>query len=245
MTAVVVALTAVVGLLAILVVGLLRSHAEILRRLHALDGGAEGGAPAAAADALAPFAVHPAVPGPRPADGDFPPAVDIVGAGLRDDIVSVNVVASRHPVLLAFLSSSCMTCRPFWDAFADPTRLGLPGRTRPVVVTHDATEESPTRLADLARGVETVVLSSEAWRDYAVPGSPYVVWVVDGQVRGEGTGISWDQVRTLLLDAAGPPDDGGRRAAPMNERIDAELEAAGIRPGDPSLAPSPPEGQPT
>ena len=37
MTALVVALTLVVGALAVLVVGLLRSHADILRRLHELD----------------------------------------------------------------------------------------------------------------------------------------------------------------------------------------------------------------
>ncbi len=39
MTALVVALTAVVALLSLLVVGLLRSHAEILRRLHELGAG--------------------------------------------------------------------------------------------------------------------------------------------------------------------------------------------------------------
>ena len=85
-----------------------------------------------------------------------------------------------------------------------------------------------------------MVLSSQAWRDYAVPGSPYVVWVVDGRVRGEGTGLSWAQVRTLLTDAAAA----GPRGTPrMEERIDAELEAAGITPGDPSLGPPGPSGQ--
>lgn len=224
MTAVLVAETVVLAVLAVLVVGLLRSHAEILRRLHALDGGEQ---PAPAGPAA--FAVHDAVPGPRPDDGAFPRAVDIAGAGLEDDLVAVSVVDSRVPVLLAFLSSSCMTCRPFWDAFGAPDQLGLPPGTRLVVVARDPGEESLGRLTELAIDVETVVLSGQAWHDYAVPGSPYFVWVVGGAVRGEGTGISWEQVRTLLSDAS-------RSAAPsMEARIDAELDAAGIGPGDPSL----------
>jgi hypothetical protein len=200
MTILLVAESAVLGVLAVLVVGLLRSHAEILRRLHALDGGDE---PAAAGPA--PFAVHESIPGPRAADGDFPAAHDLVGTSLAgDDLVTVAVEGARTPVLLAFLSSSCMTCRPFWDAFRSPADLGLPPATRVVVVARDVAEESATRLAELAAGVETVVLSSQAWRDYAVPGSPYVVWVAGGRVQGEGTGISWEQVRTLLTDHLAP-----------------------------------------
>jgi hypothetical protein len=232
MTAVLVAESLVLVLLAVLVVGLLRSHAEILRRLHELDG---GDAPAPAAGPV-PFAVADAIPGPRAGDAEFPAALDIVGAGLDDDLVTIGVAGRAEPVLLAFLSSSCLTCRPFWDAFGAPPELGLPPATRLVVVARDPGEESLTRLADLAAGVETIVLSGQAWRDYAVPGSPYFVWIVGGHVRGEGTGVSWSQVRTLLADSSALS---GRRAeASMEARIDAELDAAGIAPGDPSLTPT-------
>jgi hypothetical protein len=235
-TTVLVAETMVLVVLAVLVVGLLRSHADILRRLHELDGG-DAAARAATTAEPAAFAVHEAIPGPRAGDGAFPAAADIAGTGLVDDLVTISVAGSRTPVLLAFLSSSCMTCRPFWDAFATPDRLGLPPGTRAAVVARDAGEESMSRLAELARGVETVVLSGQAWQDYAVPGSPYFVWVVGGQVRGEGTGISWDQVRTLLSDASLSSARRGAHAS-MEARIDAELDAAGIGPGDPSLGPS-------
>jgi hypothetical protein len=78
----------------------------------------------------------------------------------------------------------------------------------------------------------TVVMSSAAWTDYRVPGSPYFV-LVDGpagRVRGEGTGAHWDQVKNLLRQAADDAADAGREV-----RIDRELLAHGIAPGDPSL----------
>ena len=97
-----------------------------------------------------------------------------------------------------------------------------------MAVVKDTSEESTTALRELAAPNITVVMSSAAWVDYRVPGSPYFV-LVDGaarRVRGEGTAASWEQVRTLLLQAIG--DD--RELA-----IDRELLAHGIGPGDPSL----------
>ena len=51
-----------------------------------------------------------------------------------------------------------------------------------------------------------------------------------GRVRGEGTGADWEQVKNLLRQAADDASDDGREA-----RIDRELLAHGIAPGDPSL----------
>jgi hypothetical protein len=92
------------------------------------------------------------------------------------------------------------------------------------------------------------VLSTQAWRDYGVPGSPYVVLVAGatGRVRGEGTGQSWQQVSALLSRADGGAADRGAPAGrshggkPRADReresdVDRELLAAGILPGDPSL----------
>jgi hypothetical protein len=208
-TAILATETVVLVLLTIVVAGLLRSHGEILRRLHALGGEDATGEPPAIATATG--TVH-----------------DIAGVGLDDDAMQLAIGAGRGRTLLAFLSSGCLTCRNFWTAFADPGALGLPNDVRVVAVVKDASEESTTALRELAVPNITVVMSSAAWVDYLVPGSPYFV-LVDGaarRVRGEGTAASWEQVRTLLLQAIG--DD--RELA-----IDRELLAHGIGPGDPSL----------
>jgi hypothetical protein len=235
--AVVVALCVVVALLTVVVTGLLRSHGEILRRLHALGAGLDPDAPDAPVG----------VPVLRPR-GDLPregaglgPAIDLTGAGLRDDAVSIPVAGVRHRTLLAFLSSGCLTCRGFWDAFARPETLGLPGDVRVVVVTKDAAEESITSVRDLAAPDLAVVMSSAAWIAYDVPGSPYFA-LVDGERRrvvGEGTGTTWEQVRNLVVHATGDegsaPSGDGAGAAATEARIDRELLAHGIHPGDPSL----------
>jgi hypothetical protein len=53
-------------------------------------------------------------------------------------------------------------------------------------------------------------------------------------VEGEGTGATWPQVRNLIVQAGG---DGayGRGGDAREARIDRELLAHGIGPGDPLL----------
>jgi hypothetical protein len=214
----------VLVLLALLVAGLLRSHAEILRRLHAFGAGIE---PDGAVAVASPGAIDL-----RAGDGSFAEAVDVVGAGLRDDASHIAVVGTRHRTMLAFLSSGCLTCQEFWSAFGDAARLDLPPDIRLVVVTKDAAEESISALRRVAPAGVPVIMSSVAWTDYKVPGSPYFV-LVDGslgRVRGEGTGATWEQVKNLLRQASDDADDSSREA-----RIDRELREHGIGPGDPSL----------
>jgi len=234
MTALVVVETVVLLLLVVVVTGLLRSHGEILRRLHALGAG------------LDPDAVDaPAVLRPR---GDLArdgaglgPAADLSGEGLHDDAVTIPVIGVQHRTLLAFLSSGCLTCRGFWDAFGRPVTLGLPADVRLVVVTKDAAEESVRTLRDLAPPDLAVVMSNAAWEQYSVPGSPYFA-LVDGaaaRVVGEGTGATWNQVQSLLAHATGDEADRegsfGGGAAATEARIDRELLEQGIHPGDPRL----------
>ena len=236
MTALVAVETVVLVLLAIAVTGLLRSHGEILRRLHALGAGLDPNEPTDDAPAV----LRPR--GDRARDGaGLAPATDLAGAGLHDDAVSLPVLGVEHRTLLAFLSSGCLTCRGFWDAFARPSTLDLPDDVRLVVVTKDAAEESLHLLRDLAARDLAVVMSSAAWDDYAVPGSPYFTLVdgVAGRVVGEGTGASWPQVQSLLTHASGDERERGRSwingAAATEARIDRELQAQGINPGDPRL----------
>ncbi len=251
--AVLVAVEAVaLALLGLLVVGLLRSHAEILRRLHDLgaglepgDGGAAGAQPARGLT-RDQFNVFPEVPSPGERDG-LPAGRDLVGVGVTDDAVSIPVVGVGHATLVAFLSSGCLTCGRFWDAFADPASLGLAAGVRLVIVTRDPAEEQRARIAEVAPPSVPLVMSSDAWAAYDVPGSPYFVLIdgPSGRARGEGTGIDWPQVRGLLSQVADddvfaaelearrvskPGADAGRE-----RRIDDELLAAGVPPGDPSL----------
>jgi hypothetical protein len=225
MTSAILVIEAVVlVLLTLLVAGLLRSHAEILRRLHALGAGLDDDAPAATMSIPVDLRAS--------ASESTVAAADLDGAGLRDDALHVAVVGARHRTLLAFLSSGCLTCQGFWEAFADARVLGLPDDLRLVVVTKDAEEESVSALRKLASPDVPVVMSSAAWTDYRVPGSPYFVLVdgMTGRVRGEGTGAHWEQVKNLLRQASDDARDDGREI-----RIDRELLAHGIAPGDPSL----------
>ena len=234
MTALVVVESVVLVLLVVVVTGLLRSHGEILRQLHTLGAGLDP-------DAVeAPVVLRPRGDLARDGSG-LGPAADISGEGLHDDAVSIPVVGVRHRTLLAFLSSGCLTCRGFWDAFDRPATLGLPADVRLVVVTKDAAEESVRAVRDLAAPDLAVVMSNAAWERYEVPGSPYFA-LVDGasaRVVGEGTGATWAQVQSLLVHATGDEEDRngstGGGAAATEARIDLELIAQGIGPGDPRL----------
>lgn len=263
MTAAVVALGIVVAVLTLLVIGLLRSHADILRRLHELDGGIEEGTGTTTATTGGgprtvrrdEFQTFPEVQAPPEREG-FTESRDLVGVGVGDDAVTIRVTDVTHRTLVAFLSGTCLTCQRFWDAFQKPAKLGLPRDVRPVIVTKGADQESVSTVAGLAPPKVPVVMSNDAWVSYDVPGSPYFV-LVDGRtgkVQGEGTGIDWPQVKGLLTqvtdDAAYADELESRRVAKPSaddqreRRVDQELLAAGIAPGDASLYGTPVEPAP-
>jgi len=252
--AVAVGLTVVVGLLGLLVVGLLRSHAEILRALHDLGVNLEDGAPtrpgrrAAVASRLGPTA--PGVARPRATSG-LSTAHDVSGQLPTGGAAHVAVVGAEHSTLLAFLSTGCGTCASFWEALSDADERALPGAdTRVVIVTQGVETESEAAVAELAPVDVVTVMSSEAWDAYDVPVAPYFVLVdaAAGEVVGEGAGVSWRQVIELLgrsVDDQAVRDARARRlrgnGAERAEAIDEALLAAGIQPGDPSLYPTPSE----
>ena len=262
MTVLVVLLALVVALLAVLVVGLLRSHAEILRRLHELGAGIYDDeadtalAPSATGGVRSPVELRtrPGVPEPRSAEGTVATdAHDVAGLTPTGSAAMAGVVGTGHTTLLAFLSSGCGSCADFWRAFADGEGTRLPGRdTRLVVVTRGHEAESASAVAALAPVGVTTIMSTEAYAAYDVPANPYFI-LVDGptsRVMGEGAAASWTQVATLLGQAAadaGHDLDGSplQRSAPDGRmtgperaaRADNDLLAAGIGPGHPSLYP--------
>lgn len=222
-------------LLIVLVAGLLRSHAEILRRLGPGDQEARG----------APPLTEPVGPrgseGTRGSDGTRRSggtrAAAISGTTLDGDAVTLDFAGGAGaPTLLAFLSSGCSTCAGFWE------RLGerrLPEGVQTVIVTHGVERELPARLRSLAPHGVPVVLSSPAWTDYGIPGAPYFV-LVHGAIRGEGAATSWEALASLVTDAIEDQRQArGREVGPSRARqIDERFAAAGIGPDHPSLYPS-------
>jgi hypothetical protein len=199
----VVVLTVTVAVLGVLVIGLLRSHAEILRRLHDLgadvyDDGAGAREPAGPAPVELTTANRPS-PAPR---RDAGRVSDIQGVTPDGRAVGVSLVGGT-PSLLAFLSSGCTTCADIWDAMGDLRPDDLPVEDmRIVAVTRDAAHESPAAVARLASARHTTVMSSAAWHHFDVPGSPYFVLLdTAGRVVGEGASTSWTQVSALLARA--------------------------------------------
>ncbi len=246
MTALAVALVVMVALLGVLVAGLLRSHAEILRALHEL-GLREDGTFSADRDHLPP--TRPGVPQPRPSST---PGTDVTGVKPDGSPRQIAVVGVEHTTLLAFMSTGCSTCGTFWAELGRRRNLELPGHdTRLVIVTKGPEAESISRLTDLAPAQWPLVMSTSAWDRYEVPVSPYFIMVdgPSGSVVGEGSGTSWRQVQSLLTQALGdaklyetPGRNSPRDATAREESADAELRAAGIEPGDASLYPTaPPE----
>ena len=253
MIALAVVLSALVLLLAVLVAGLLRSHADILKALH--DLGAGVGDPSARVPTgasginghTAPVTIGPPLPGER--HSTSAPAVG--GRTPAGDAVAVSPASGGGLTLLAFLSSGCGTCGTFWSAFRRPEQWGFPTDVRLVLVTKGPEFESPGSLAELAPPGLAVIMSSDAWTEYEVPGSPFFV-LVDGESGrriGEGVANQLSQVaelvRRAVLDARAmavatqgrPPETG--LDGPERERAnDRELLAAGVLPGDPSLYPT-------
>jgi hypothetical protein len=213
--------TALLVLLLVLVAGLLRSHAEILRRLGAGE--------------------RPAVPAPEGlAAARVPsgaPAPGITGTTPAGDAIVLSFEGqSGSATLLAFLTSGCGTCARFWEGLGEQR---LPAGVQPIVVTRGTEREQPARVRRLARGALAVVMSSPAWEDYGVPGAPYFV-LVEGTVRGEGMASSWTALASLIGDAiedarsSASPAPGEARAA---RSVDDAFAAAGIGPDHPSLYP--------
>jgi len=203
LTAIVVVETILLALLAVLVVALLRSHAEILRRLPEPDE--EG--PSAASTTSGPQAVSldrsPSLPTHLPAPrGTVSEAHDVAGRTLEGDQVVVSMATGAN-TLVAFLSTGCLTCKTFWDGLQPGVRQPLPGDARIVVVVKDPEFESPAKLRDLAPPDVPVVQSSQAWEDFGVAMSPYFCFVdgATGSVRSEGAAMTWDQVASLLRDS--------------------------------------------
>ncbi len=232
-TAVLVIEGLVIVLLAILVAGLLKSHAEILRQLHALGAGEDGSVTVGARSTR-----------PRTTGFESAPATTLIGSDLGGGTLSVSLEHGQGNTLLAFLSSGCLSCQTFWSEFNGDFELPTPD-TRTVIVTKGPGSESTAKVSQLAPNRIPLLMSDEVWDTFRVPMTPYFLLVDgDGMVIGEGAASSWRHLLGLLrqsaVDAAAPIhlDTEGRR-----QFTDSQLRNAGIKPGDPSLYENPLEKQ--
>jgi hypothetical protein len=108
--------------------------------------------------------------------------------------VSISVVGSTEPVLVLFLSSSCLGCRVLWEGTAE-LRRALPEGVRVVLVTKGPEQEDREAILALETGDAVTVMSSQAYGDYRVAGPPFLVVVVGRQVRTEG--VAWGIAETV------------------------------------------------
>jgi len=250
---VLIAQSVVIVLLAALVVGLLRSHAETLRALDRLGAGGEASDLSVAGRGSGDDHRHDhdrdrsgGIPQPgRELEVDRP-APDLVGVDPSGEVVAISTATRTGPMLLAFLSTSCSSCVPFWESL-DRDRMAIGDRlVRTVAVTLGPEEESPTRAGKVS-STATIVMSSQAWRDYGVPGAPYFVLVdtVTGRVLGEGSAAQPSQLASLVADSTADQawelqrETKAKADLEREARIDQELMRAGIKPGDPQLYPTP------
>jgi hypothetical protein len=220
--------TALLIVALVYIVALLRSHADILRRLAALEDGRVD------RSALR----TPIGSGPPPAR-----AAAIAGTTPAGDAVALSLDAGSPITLLAFLTSGCAACAPLWEGLREPGRIAELA-DRVVVVTHGADRESPARLRDLAPPAVEVVMATAAWEDYGVPASPHFV-LTDGAggILGQGSALSWDQLSGMVADARADIETVGDDSAPARStaeraaRSEQALARAGIGPGHSSLYP--------
>jgi hypothetical protein len=231
---VVIGLAVVVALLGLLVIGLLRSHADILRRLESLGAGLDGEHDHGSQQLTLTRHRSQSV-SDRSVSGVTPDGEPLV----------VSLAASPDPTLIAFLSTTCSSCTSFWEGLSSSLMHfgGHPHRV--LIVTLGESEESPTRAQSMARGSADVVMSSETWSEFEVPGAPYFVLLEGqtGQIVGEGSAMTYEALEEFLRDSTNDRLWDRRGASPQTvldeeSRINAELRDAGIRPNDPRLYPS-------
>jgi hypothetical protein len=133
---------------------------------------------------------------PIPTYRDHPATspADIEGVTPSGEPVAVRIVDSDDPVLLVFVSSSCLGCHDLWEGTA-ALRMSLPEGVRIVLVTKGPEQEDAAAIAALDPGDTPIVMSAQAYRDYRVGGAPFLVVVAGGEVRTEG--VAWGIAETV------------------------------------------------
>lgn len=110
--------------------------------------------------------------------------------------------------LLAFLTTSCASCKPFWEMMATPGLAGALG-ARLVIVTPSRSMEDERRARELLPDGAYLHMGSETWFEYGIGSSASFVlvrssqdgpepWQQAGQVLGSTSGKSPDELLELV-----------------------------------------------
>jgi hypothetical protein len=116
--------------------------------------------------------------------------------------------AGTVDTLLAFLTTSCASCKPFWEMMAAPGFAATLG-ARLVVVTPSRSMEDERRAMALVPDGAYLHMGSETWFEYGVASSASFVlvrtslggpepWEQAGQVLGSASGKSPDELLELV-----------------------------------------------
>ena len=226
MTGLVIIEAVVIVMLVILVAGLLKSHAEILRRLDSLGAPQDGDTTAQPRRAVTTGI------GRAPSD-------QISGLAPDGSTVSVTLAHGSGETLLAFLSTGCSSCRVFWQELGDRPELPTPD-TRPIVVTKGPAAESPAKVAELAGSQMKVVMSDDTWDQFEVPVTPYFLLLDHaGRVVGEGSATNLERLRDLFRRSAADANPVRMSTRGREKFTDDRLSESGVAPGDTSLYENP------
>jgi hypothetical protein len=230
------ALTILAGVLTLFVLGLLRAQGDLMRRVAELERSSRTLAPGV-------------VPTPDTIARPTVAAIEGEDAALEPYRVDIGDVPTSY-LLLAFLSTTCLTCLDIWrdiiDAGEDAKRVVAGDDVASVMIVLKGREyESLAKATALAAATPVpVVFSGRAWTELEVPGSPYFALLATGDQRvvGAGSAQGWAQLRSLATDgmleiafARDPQSNGRRGYRSIIEQEDEELRRAGIYPGHPSL----------
>lgn len=220
MTAVVIIEAVVILLLVVLVAGLLKSHAEILRKLDRLGTGE----------------TVTSEPRRRATGLGRAPSDQLTGVDPTGAAVSLSLrPGTEDGTLLAFLTTGCASCRVFWEELANEPDMPSPG-TRPIVVTKGVEAESPSKVRELAPRGMTVVMSDDAWDAFKVPLTPYFLLLDrEGGVVGEGSASNMAHLLSLFRQSAADADPTRLGTRGREEFTDDRLRRSGVQPGDRSL----------
>ena len=141
---------------------------------------------------------------PIPTYRDHPATkpADIDGVTSSGEALTVGIVNATEPVLLVFLSSSCLGCADLWEGTA-ALRQSLPAEVRVVLVTKGPEDEDVGAIAALDTMDTLTVMSSQAFRDYRVGGPPFLAVVASGEVRTEGVAWGIDETVRATRQALG------------------------------------------
>jgi hypothetical protein len=226
MTALVIIEAVLIVMLVILVAGLLKSHAEILRRLDSL-GAAEDSDPVTRPRQAATTGIETA------------PSDHLTGVAPDGSAINVSLTHGSGETLLAFLSTGCASCRVFWQELSDEAEMPTP-TTRPIVVTKGPSSESPARVAELAGPKMRVVMSDDTWDDFKIPVTPYFMLVDrSGGIVGEGSATNLGRLLDLFRRSAADATPVRMSTRGREKFTDGRLSESGVAPGDSSLYENP------